>query len=62
MELFATCGTGLEVILGQELRDLGMQERCVQGRLGAGLCRLAVVSRREPRPTHRRARGRDGLR
>lgn len=26
MELFATCGTGLEVILGQELRDLGMQE------------------------------------
>ena len=26
MELFATCGTGLEAILGQELRDLGMQE------------------------------------
>lgn len=26
MELFATCGTGLEVIFGQELRDLGMQE------------------------------------
>ena len=26
MELFATCGTGLEAILGQELRDLGMDE------------------------------------
>lgn len=26
MELFATCGTGLEAILGQELRELGMDE------------------------------------
>lgn len=26
MELFATCGTGLEAILGQELRGLGMDE------------------------------------
>ncbi|MEI3376990.1 MAG: bifunctional 23S rRNA (guanine(2069)-N(7))-methyltransferase RlmK/23S rRNA (guanine(2445)-N(2))-methyltransferase RlmL [Coriobacteriales bacterium] len=26
MELFATCGSGLEPILGQELRDLGMDE------------------------------------
>ena len=26
MELFATCGTGLETILGQELRELGMDE------------------------------------
>ncbi len=26
MELFATCGTGLEAVLGQELRELGMDE------------------------------------
>lgn len=46
MELFATCGTGLEVILGQELRDLGMQE--VRPLTGGVACSRPAWSRSMP--------------